>query len=115
MAPRQLVYPRAVEDIIATKRTISLWHLDVEGAEVPVLASARRLFEERRVERVMLEFIPFRWPSQNISMGRGGLRLLDSLLRIHVVGGAPWFALHTLHITRSLSISPCRASARTWR
>ena len=31
---------------------------------MPVLRSAKRLFDERRVKRVMLEFMPFRWPAQ---------------------------------------------------
>eukprot|EP00966_Prymnesium_polylepis_P292981 6767217-Prymnesium_polylepis.1 len=72
---RRSVSPIAFDELVGTGRTISLWHLDVEGAEVPVLRSARRLFAEQRIKRVALEFIPFRWPAQNVSSFRAYLEL----------------------------------------
>lgn len=54
------VSPTSMDALIGSGRSVSLWHLDVEGAEVPVLLSAARLFRERRVRRVLLEFIPMR-------------------------------------------------------
>ena len=66
----------SMDEVIGRGRTVSLWHLDVEGAEVTVLHSAKRLFAEGRIERIMLEFIPARWPSQNITR-------TDSLARLH--------------------------------
>ena len=35
--------------------SVELWHLDVEGAELAALRSARRLLAERRIRRVMME------------------------------------------------------------
>jgi FkbM family methyltransferase len=60
-------------------RTIGLWHVDVEGAEVGVLLSAASLFRERRIERIALEFTPFRWPNHGFSL-LGGLTALQPLL-----------------------------------
>mmetsp|Transcript_90230 Transcript_90230/g.289396 ORF Transcript_90230/g.289396 Transcript_90230/m.289396 type:complete len:181 (+) Transcript_90230:600-1142(+) len=35
---------------------IELWHIDVEGAEMMLLRSAKRLFAEKRIRRVMMEW-----------------------------------------------------------
>ena len=51
--------------------------VDVEGAEVTVLRSATKLFAQRRIRRVMLEFIPFRWPSQNVNTNVGHAELKE--------------------------------------
>ena len=69
-----------MDDIVGTGRVVDLWHLDVEGAEVPVLLSARRLFEQRRIRRVVLEFIPFRWPGHGYSLYTG-LAAIQPLFR----------------------------------
>lgn len=66
-APRHAVSAKSLDELVGPRRTVSLWHLDVEGAEVPVLRSARRLFAERRIRRVVLEFIPARWPAHNLT------------------------------------------------
>ena len=68
---RQEVWPISFDEMVGPSRVVDLWHLDVEGAEVTVLRSARRLFSERRIRRVMLEFIPFRWVSQNVKITKG--------------------------------------------
>ena len=39
-------------------RVIELWHVDVEGAEVPVLSSAARLFARGRIRRVIVSTHP---------------------------------------------------------
>ena len=104
-ATRLPVLPASMDDLIGPTRTISLWHVDVEGAEVPVLLSARRLFAERRVRRVMFEFIPSRWPAQKVSFSRG-LFELDALFRgwsCHVVCPShPEHHLKRLHFTPAL-------------
>jgi len=57
---------------------IMLWHLDVEGAEIPVLRSAAHLIARGDIQRIMLEFFPSRWPAFNISVAEG-LAELSSL------------------------------------
>lgn len=50
---------------------ISLWHLDTEGAEVPVLRSAAALFASRRIDRVMLEVTPHWWARYGVTLTTG--------------------------------------------
>ena len=58
---------------------IALWHLDVEGAEIPVLRSAAKLFAERRIDRVLFEITLKRWGQFGISSKKEGL---DELRRL---------------------------------
>jgi FkbM family methyltransferase len=58
---------------------VALWHLDVEGAEIPVLRSAAKLFAERRIERVLFEITLKRWDQFGIASKRGGLGELRRL------------------------------------
>ena len=69
LAKRVAVQAVRLDTLVAAERVVEMWHLDVEGAELQVLASAARLFEAGRIRRVMLEFIPFRWSSH----GYGGV------------------------------------------
>ena len=58
---------------------IALWHLDVEGAEIPVLRSAAKLFANRRIDRVLFEITLKRWGQFGISSKKEGL---DELRRL---------------------------------
>ena len=53
------------------KARIALWHVDTEGAEVTVLRSAARLFEQQRIDRVVFELTPHLWARYNISLSEG--------------------------------------------
>ena len=44
-----------LDELVPSGRVIELWHLDVEGAELAALRSARRLLAENRIRRVMFE------------------------------------------------------------
>ena len=50
----------ALDELVPAGAVVELWHIDVEGAEVGVLRSAAKLFQEHRVKRVMLEWYPNR-------------------------------------------------------
>ena len=51
---------------------IALWHIDTEGAEVDVLASAARLFEAQRIDRIVFEVSPQHWSARhNLSLADG--------------------------------------------
>ena len=50
---------------------IALWHLDTEGAEVPVLRSASALFDADRIDRVVLEVTPRAWANYRVSLSVG--------------------------------------------
>ena len=50
---------------------VKLWHLDVEGAEIIVLRSATRLFEEGRIHRVMLEVQSHLWHRFGVDVETG--------------------------------------------
>ena len=58
---------------------IALWHLDVEGAEIPVLRSAAKLFSRRQVERVLFEVSLKRWGKFGIASKQAGLDELRAL------------------------------------
>ena len=50
-----LPVPLVTLDELVPSKSIELWHLDVEGAELAALRSARRLLAERRIRRIMME------------------------------------------------------------
>ena len=58
---------------------MALWHLDVEGAEIPVLRSAAKLFADRRIDRVLFEITLKRWGQFGIGGKKEGL---DELRRL---------------------------------
>ena len=60
---------------------VALWHLDVEGAEIPVLRSAARLFAARRIERVLFEVSLRRWGKVGIGRRQQGLEELRTLFK----------------------------------
>lgn len=45
---------------------VELWHLDVEGAEIPVLRSAAKLFAHHKIKRVIMEIGHNRWARYGI-------------------------------------------------
>jgi FkbM family methyltransferase len=52
----QTVEATTLDELLpGTTTSLDLWHLDVEGAELVALRSARRLLRERRIKRVMME------------------------------------------------------------
>ncbi len=55
---------------------VALWHLDVEGAEIPVLRSAAKLFAQHRINRVMFEITFKRWDQFGIHSKQEGLEEL---------------------------------------
>ena len=61
----------SLDELVGPSVQVGLWHLDTEGAEVPVLRSASRLIAERRLRNVILEWRPRRWGRFNISMQAG--------------------------------------------
>jgi len=58
---------------------VALWHLDVEGAEIPVLRSAAKLFATRRIERVLFEVSLKRWGKFGVTSKQHGLNELRAL------------------------------------
>ena len=70
--PRVNVSSIALDALVAGD--VQLWHIDVEGAELPVLRSAARLLQQRRVQRIVLEVIPSAWAKFGVpDLGREGL------------------------------------------
>ena len=59
--------------------SIALWHLDVEGVEIPVLRSAARLFAARKIERVIFEISLKRWGKFGVDSKKAGLDELKKL------------------------------------
>ena len=51
----QTVRMATLDELIPATASVDLWHLDVEGAELVALRSARRLMGEGRIKRVMME------------------------------------------------------------
>ena len=68
-----------LDELKDPKAHIALWHLDVEGAEIPVLRSAAKLFAERRIDRVLFEITLKRWGQFGIGSKKEGL---DELRRL---------------------------------
>ena len=58
---------------------VALWHLDVEGAEIPVLRSAVKLFATRRIERILFEVSLKRWGRFGIASKQAGLNELRAI------------------------------------
>ena len=44
-----------LDELVPPGSSVDLWHLDVEGAELVALRSARKLLLERRILRIMME------------------------------------------------------------
>jgi FkbM family methyltransferase len=59
--------------------SVALWHLDVEGAEIPVLRSAARLLATRRIQRVLFEVSLKRWGRFGIASKQAGLDELRAM------------------------------------
>ena len=59
--------------------SIALWHLDVEGVEIPVLRSAARLFAARKIERVIFEISLKQWGKFGVYSKKAGLDELKKL------------------------------------
>ena len=60
---------------------VALWHLDVEGAEIPVLRSAAKLFANHKIQRVIFEITFKRWGRFGIQSKQQGLNELRQLFR----------------------------------
>ena len=58
---------------------VTLWHIDVEGAEVDVLNSGRELLLAGKVDHLILELVGPRWAGVGMSM-KDGHRILKELL-----------------------------------
>lgn len=76
-AAKVAVASTRVDRLLAGQEVVEMWHLDVEGAELIVLNSAQALFQMRRIRRVMLEFIPFRWATHGYTGVEGTQRGLS--------------------------------------
>ena len=50
---------------------VFLWHIDVEGAEILVLRSAKALLRSGRIRRVMVELLFHNWPAFGFSVETG--------------------------------------------
>lgn len=44
-----------LDELVPVGTNVELWHLDVEGAELAALRSARKLIAENRIRRIMIE------------------------------------------------------------
>ena len=56
---------------------VALWHVDTEGAEVPVLRSASALFESERIDRVVIEVHPWEWSKYHVSLASGYAEFIE--------------------------------------
>lgn len=79
--PRVNVSSIALDALVAGD--VQLWHIDVEGAELPVLRSAARLLQQRHVQRVVLEVIPSAWAKFGVPDLERGLAELAHTFRHH--------------------------------
>lgn len=80
-------------ELLPAHDRVALWHLDVEGAELDVLDSAAALFAARRVDRVMLEFVPVRWERFGVQQEAGlkrARRIFSGWSCARVCDGAPY-------------------------
>ncbi len=68
------------DDLVEPGAKVLLWHIDVEGAEVDVLLSGRRLIEDKRVDHLIIENTPGRWTFFGIPMQEGAERI-SSMIR----------------------------------
>ena len=68
-----------LEELRDPNTFVALWHLDVEGAEIPVLRSAAKLFSARRIKRVLFEVSLRRWGKFGIASKQAGLDELSAL------------------------------------
>ena len=66
----ELVEASRLDAVIPAAQRIELWHLDVEGGEIPALRSAKALFTAGRIERLMVETLPFRWKHFGVRTAR---------------------------------------------
>ena len=71
----------ALEEFKDPNAHVALWHLDVEGAEIPVLRSAAKLFAQHRIDRVMFEITFKRWDQFGIHSKQEGLAELRRLFQ----------------------------------
>ena len=58
---------------------VELWHIDVEGAEIPVLQSASGLLRAGRIKRVIFEVSRGLWHKYNIPSAEEGYRQLREI------------------------------------
>ena len=71
-APNTVRVPSVRVDALVPRGVrVHLWHLDVEGAEVGALRSAAALFDANLVDRILVEWLPYRWPTYNVSVEEG--------------------------------------------
>ncbi len=68
-----------LDELKDPRASVALWHLDVEGAEIPVLRSASKLFATRRIERVLFEVSLKRWGRFGIATRQAGLDELRAI------------------------------------
>ena len=81
-----------LDKLIERDGTVVLWHIDVEGAEIAVLRSAKKLFRSQRIKRVMLEWVPERWHRFGVDIDEG-IRFARNLFR-------HWKCLNACHPER---------------
>mmetsp|Transcript_10534 Transcript_10534/g.29985 ORF Transcript_10534/g.29985 Transcript_10534/m.29985 type:complete len:381 (+) Transcript_10534:190-1332(+) len=62
---------------------VTLWHVDVEGAEVDVIKSGADMLLEGRVEHLILELEGSRWPGMGVSDAEGIKTLKPLLANYH--------------------------------
>ena len=68
-------------DALAGTDQIDIWHIDTEGAELPVLRSGIDALRSRRVRNLILEVVPKRWKEYGVDRIAGLLelrRMLDA-------------------------------------
>tara|TARA_B100000945_G_scaffold310293_1_gene302060 strand:+ start:139 stop:1056 length:918 start_codon:yes stop_codon:yes gene_type:complete len=74
--------PLVTLDELVPSEFIELWHLDVEGAELAALRSARKLLAERRIRRIMMEVDSMQRWRMNI---HNKLRIDESLAEVKAI------------------------------
>jgi FkbM family methyltransferase len=87
LTPFHEVEPRQVKSLVKSVRLddavqnddIYLLHIDAEGAEIPVLESARALIETRKIYNVIFEWHPTRFAQFDITLARAK-RVVEHLI-----------------------------------
>lgn len=69
-----------LSELISDEAVVIRWHLDTEGAEIPVLQSAKPLLERNRICEIILEWLPAQWSKFNVTV-QAGVETAHTLLQ----------------------------------
>ena len=60
-----------ISALVPTEAVVVMWHLDTEGAEIPVLRSAQSLLEKKRICQIIVEWLPAQWDKFDVGTDEG--------------------------------------------